>query len=116
MKISDPILLDAKEYTFGRLVSTTAKFLRSKHSADFSLNTVIPQTVQIKDLQHVSFTGKKIEQKKIYRHTQYPGRLLEIKFQHQFQSNPEKTFLNSLKHMLPKNSLRKKYLRNVVFI
>ena len=71
-------LIDGKNAIIGRLASVIAKILRGKHKTTFTPHMDNGDFVVVKNVESIKFTGKKLEDKKYYRHTGYPGGIKEI--------------------------------------
>ena len=64
-------LIDGKNAVIGRLASVIAKILRGKHKTTFTPHMDNGDFVVVKNVESIKFTGKKLEDKKYYRHTGY---------------------------------------------
>ncbi len=71
--------------------------------------------VIVKNVAQLKFTGKKMEQKKYYRHSGYPGGLKEISLGKLFEKNSAQVFKKAVWGMLPKNKLRAKMIKRLKF-
>ena len=65
--------IDAAGRILGRLASEIAVLLRGKDKTDFAPYKDIGDIIIVKNVDKLKFTGKKMEQKKYYRHSGYPG-------------------------------------------
>ncbi len=68
-------VIDATDVVLGRLASQTAILLRGKHKATFAPHVDMGDFVIIINADKVALTGAKLEQKKAYRHSGFPGGL-----------------------------------------
>ena len=68
-------VIDATDVVLGRLASQTAQLLRGKHKTTFAPHIDMGDFVVIINADKVALTGAKLEQKKAYRHSGYPGGL-----------------------------------------
>lgn len=109
-------IIDAKDKRFGRVASEVATILQGKHSASYERNQVSKDRVLIKNVEKVTISGNKASDKMYYRHTGYMGHLKELNFEEAFKKDPEKVFMEAVKHMLPKNFLKQKRINNLVFV
>lgn len=105
--------INAEGKIFGRLCTETANLIRGKHKARFNYRENCGDKVNIYNINHVRFTGRKLEEKKYYHHTQYLGGLKEIKLKDLFQKKPDLVFKKAVYNMLPKNRLRKLWMNNL---
>lgn len=105
-------VVDAAGQPLGRLASRVAQILRGKHKPTFTPHLNSGDAVIVINAEHVKLTGRKLEQKRYFRHTGYMGHerytpvksLIEGKF-------PERVIEHAVFGMLPKNSLTKQKLR-----
>ncbi len=107
---------DAKGKILGRLATEVAILLHGKHKPDFQPNKDMGDFVTIKNVDQIRFTGKKMEKKKYYRHSGFPGGLKEISLKKLFAKNPAKVFKMAVLGMLPKNKLRQKQIKRLSFL
>lgn len=100
-------VIDAKNKRLGRLASEIALILQGKRNNGNS-------RVVVKNIQKISVSGKKAEQKIYYRHTGYLGHLREEKYSDAFLKNPSWVLRHAVRGMLPKNFLRDKILKKLI--
>ena len=67
------ILVDAEDKTLGRLASSLASRLRGKHRPEFTPNADLGDYIVVVNAGKISVTGDKLNQKKYYKHSGYPG-------------------------------------------
>jgi large subunit ribosomal protein L13 len=103
-------VIDATDVVLGRLASQTAILLRGKHKATFAPHVDTGDFVIIINADKVALTGAKLEQKKAYRHSGYPGGLRSESYQVLLEKNPAKAVEKAVRGMLPKNSLGRQQL------
>ncbi len=113
--MKEQITLDAKDRTLGRLSSEIARLLQGKDSPGFAPNKLTDVKVAVKNAHLIKLTGAKPSQKVYYRHTGRPGHLKTIKHRDIFAKNPEWVVRHAVLGMLPKNRLRAKRIKNLVF-
>lgn len=106
-------VVDATGKTLGRLASEVAKVLRGKHKPTFTPHVDVGDFVIVINAEKVKLTGKKLQQKKYYRHTGYPGGLKAIDYDTLLQENPEKAVQLAVKGMLPHTRLGRKMLKKL---
>lgn len=98
-------VIDAKGQNFGRLASAVATILAGKHKPTFTPGVDCGDHVIVINADQVAVTGKKLQNKIIYRHSMYPGGLKAVKFGAALSKQPEKTLTRAVRGMLPKNTL-----------
>ena len=103
-------VIDATDVVLGRLASQTAVLLRGKHKPTFAPHVDTGDFVIIVNADKVALTGAKLEQKKAYRHSGYPGGLKAESYQVLLEKNPAKAVEKAVRGMLPKNSLGRQQL------
>ncbi len=104
-------LVDATDLVLGRLSSFLAQRLRGKHKSNFSPNLDCGDYMVVTNANRVTMTGNKLQQKKHYKHTGYPGGLKETSYHAILKSAaPERIIINSVKRMLPKGVLGREQL------
>lgn len=101
----DWVLVDATDKTLGRLATQIAKVLRGKHKPEFTPNADTGDYVVVINAEKVRVTGNKIEQKRYWRHTEYPGGIKSTKLGDMLNTHPERVLENAVKGMLPKGPL-----------
>ncbi len=106
-------VVDAAGKTLGRLASQVAVILRGKHKPQFSPAVDAGDFVIIINAEKIRVTGRKLEQKKYYRHSGYPGGLTEITLADQLERHPTRVIKLAVRGMLPRNRLGRKQLKNL---
>ncbi len=106
-------LLDATGVAVGRLSSLAANILRGKHRPDYTPNTDLGDHVVIINAEKIHFSGKKLDDKKYYRHTGYPGGLKETNARRLLENHPDRVLKYAVKGMLPKSKLGRKLLKKL---
>ncbi|GAA1982835.1 50S ribosomal protein L13 [Microbacterium pumilum] len=99
------LVIDATDVVLGRLASHAAALLRGKHKATFSPHMDMGDFVIIINAGKVALTGQKLQKKKAYRHSGYPGGLSSVTYEELLAKNPERAVEKAVRGMLPKNSL-----------
>jgi len=107
--------IDATNKVLGRLAVEIALLLRGKEKPDFAPYKDIGDTVIVKNVDKLKFTGRKTKQKKYYRHSGYLGGLKEITLEKLFEKNPEEVLEKAVFGMLPKNKLREKMIKRLKY-
>jgi large subunit ribosomal protein L13 len=106
-------VIDATDVVLGRLASQTAQLLRGKHKPVFAPHLDTGDFVVIVNADKVALTGAKLEQKKAYRHSGYPGGLRAVSYAVLLAKSPERAVEKAVRGMLPKNSLGRDMLRKL---
>ncbi len=98
-------LIDAKGKTLGRIATQIANILRGKNKPTFTPHVDCGDFVVVVNAKYVKLTGRKLEQKKYYRHSGYIGGLKETTAADMLDKYPERVIVHAVKGMLPKNRL-----------
>lgn len=96
--------------SMGRAASDVAKFLMEKNKTDYMPNRVIRSVVAVEGINQMIITGRKLTQKKYYRHSGYIGNIKEKSLQERKDENVSLLFREMVAGMLPANRLLKKRL------
>ena len=109
-------VVDATGYTLGRLASEVAKILRGKNKPIFTPFIDTGDYVIITNADKIKVTGKKLEQKVYYRHSDYVGGMKETTLKEMLNKKPERVIELAVKGMLPKGPLgREMYTKLFVY-
>ena len=98
-------VIDAEGMVFGRLASQVASMLRGKHKPTFTPNCDCGDYIIVINTDKLVFTGKKLDDKKYYYHTGYPGGLKEMTYRRLMATKPEFALKEAVRGMLPKGPL-----------
>ena len=98
-------VVDATGYTLGRLASEVAKVLRGKNKPVFTPHVDTGDYVIIVNADKIKVTGKKLDQKIYYHHSDYVGGMKETTLREMLAKKPEKVVELAVKGMLPKGPL-----------
>jgi len=101
-------IIDAEGKTLGRLASETAALIRGKHKPQFTPHVDTGDFVVIINAEKVHLTGKKLQNKKYYRHSLHPGGLKVTNAQDLLNSKPERVLESAVHGMLPKTRMGEK--------
>jgi len=104
------ILVDAKGKTLGRLASALASRLRGKHRPEYTPNADLGDYIVVINANKINVTGDKLNQKKYFKHSGYPGGIKSKTLDEVIKNSPEDAIRIAVKGMLPKNKLGKKML------
>ncbi len=109
-------VIDAKDVPLGRVASKAAHILRGKHKATFTPHIDCGDYIIIINAEKVKLTGNKLEDKKYYSHSGYPGGLRERTAKEMVEKYPVEMVEKAVKGMLPKNRLgRQMYKKLFVY-
>ena len=103
-------VIDATDVVLGRLASHVAVLLRGKHKPIFAPHVDTGDFVIVINADKVAISGSKLEQKRAYRHSGYPGGLRAVSYGELMDKHPERAVEKAVRGMLPKNSLGRKTL------
>lgn len=107
--------IDATGKVLGRLASQIAIFLQGKHKENFDPKKDGGDFVIVKNIEKMKITGQKMEKKRYFRHSGFPGGLKEIQLKEILKKNPSEVLIRAVSGMLPKNRLRKRMLKRLKF-
>jgi large subunit ribosomal protein L13 len=103
-------VIDATDVVLGRLASQVATLLRGKHKPIYAPHLDTGDFVIIINADKVALTGAKLQQKKAYHHSGFPGGLKATSYTELLAKNPEKAIEKAIKGMIPKNTLGRQVL------
>ena len=103
-------VVDAEGCTLGRLASEVASVLRGKNKPVFTPHVDTGDYVIVINAEKIKVTGKKLDQKIYYSHSDYVGGMKETTLREMMNKKPEKVIELAVKGMLPKNTLGRKQL------
>ena len=108
------MLIDATNLVVGRLASIVALHLRGKHKPTYTPNMDMGDNVIIINAEKVKLTGKKLDQRKFYWHTGYPGGIKD-RSQRQLLTGrfPERVLENAVRRMIPGGPLGRQQMKNL---
>lgn len=101
-------VVDATGQTLGRLSTKIATILRGKHKPTFSPAVDCGDFVIVINADKIVVTGRRLDQKRYYRHSLYPGGLKETTLRDMLRKHPERPIELAVQRMLPKNALGRK--------
>ena len=109
-------VVDATGMTLGRLASEVAKVLRGKNKPIFTPHIDTGDYVIVVNAEKVQVTGKKLDQKVYYHHSDYVGGMKEATLRQKLNKKPEEVIEMAVKGMLPKGPLgRQMYKKLFVY-
>jgi len=98
-------VIDASGQPLGRLSTQVATYLRGKHKPIYAPHLDVGDFVIVVNAAKIRLTGRKLEQKKYYHHSQHPGGLKVRQVKDELANRPERVIEHCVKGMLPKGSL-----------
>lgn len=98
-------LVDANGQTLGRLSSKLAHVLQGKHKPSYAAHLNSGDIVVVINAANIKVTGNKLEDKKYYHHSGYPGGIKEASLAEKLAKDPAWVIENAVRGMLPKNRL-----------
>ena len=98
-------VIDATDVVLGRLATHVAGLLRGKGKAIYAPNTDCGDNVIIINADKVALTGAKLEKKRAYRHSGYPGGLKSVNYAELLATHPERAVEKAVAGMVPKTRL-----------
>ena len=109
-------VVDATDMTLGRLASEVAKVLRGKNKPIFTPHIDTGDYVIVVNAEKIKVTGKKLDQKIYYHHSDYVGGMKETTLREMMAKKPERVIELAVKGMLPKGPLgREMYKKLLVY-
>ena len=109
-------VVDAEGCTLGRLASGVASVLRGKNKPQFTPHVDTGDYVIVVNADKIKVTGKKMDQKIYYNHSDYVGGMKETTLKEMMAKKPEKVVELAVKGMLPKGPLgREMYTKLFVY-
>ena len=106
-------VVDATGMTLGRLASEVAKVLRGKNKPIFTPHIDTGDYVIVINAEKIAVTGKKLEQKIYYRHSDYVGGLKQATLREKLSNKPEEVIELAVKGMLPKGPLGRQMFKKL---
>ncbi len=106
-------VIDASDVVLGRLASQVAMLLRGKRKPIFAPHMDTGDFVIVVNAEKVALSGSKLQDKRAYRHSGYPGGMHSMAYSELLAKHPERVVEKAVKGMLPKNSLGRNVLRKL---
>jgi large subunit ribosomal protein L13 len=103
-------VVDADGQTLGRLATVIADTLRGKRKPQYTPHVDTGDFVVVVNAEKIAVTGKKLDEKRYYRHSGYPGGLRSRTLREQLQRRPTEVVRVAVKGMLPRNRLSRAQL------
>ena len=106
-------VVDAEGCTLGRLASGVASVLRGKNKPQFTPHVDTGDYVIVVNADKIKVTGKKMDQKIYYNHSDYVGGMKETTLKEMMNKKPEKVIELAVKGMLPKGPLGRSMIKKL---
>ena len=106
-------VVDAEGKTLGRLASEVANVLRGKNKPTYTPHIDTGDYVIVVNAEKSQGTGKKLDQKSYYHHSEYVGGMKEATLREMMQKKPEFVITHAVKGMLPKGPLGRQMLKKL---
>ena|SRR5438874_693521 len=103
-------VVDAAGKTLGRLATQIADTLRGKNKPQYTPHVDTGDFVVVVNADKIAVTGNKLDQKRYYRHSGYPGGIRSRTLREQLERRPEEVLRIAVRGMLPKNRLARRQL------
>lgn len=106
-------VVDAEGKALGRLASEVANVLRGKRKPIYTPHIDTGDYVIVVNAEKVKTTGKKLDQKKYYHHSEYVGGMKEATLKEMMKKKPEFVITHAVKGMLPKGPLGRQMFKKL---
>lgn len=106
-------IVDATDQTLGRMATQIATILRGKHKPLFTPHVDCGDFVVVINAEKLHVTGNRLDEKKYYRHSGYPGSLRTTTLRQALQDKPDFVIREAVRRMLPKNTLGRQMLKKL---
>ena len=106
-------VVDAEGQTLGRLAAEVAKVLRGKNKPEFTPHIDTGDNVIVINAEKIQVTGKKLDQKVYYHHSDYVGGMKETTLREMMAKKPEQVIELAVKGMLPKGPLGRTMIKKL---
>jgi large subunit ribosomal protein L13 len=107
------LLVDAEGQSLGRLATQIAAYLLGKHKPVFTPGVELGDHVVVINASKLSFTEKRLDDKKYFHHSGYPGGIKETSLGRMMETHPDRVISKAVWGMLPHNKLGRKLLTNL---
>ena len=106
-------MVDAEGQTLGRMASEIAKVLRGKNKPEYTPHVDTGDYVVVVNAEKVKVSGKKLQQKIYYNHSDYVGGMKETTLAEMMAKKPEKVVELAVKGMLPKGPMGRDMIKKL---
>ena len=105
--------VDATDQILGRFAVDIANHLIGKHKPDYQAHIDSGDIVEVTNIDKIKVTGKKMDQKKYFRHSGFPGGIKEKTMKVMFNESPAKVLEAAVSRMLPKTKHRTERMKRL---
>ena len=109
----DWYVVDASGQNLGRLATKIATVIIGKHKPNFTPGVDVGDFVVVINAEKIQVTGKKLEDKFYYQHSDYPSGLTETSLSDQLKRHPDRVIRSAVKGMLPHNKLGRQLIKKL---
>jgi len=106
-------IIDADGQNLGRLASRVARTLMGKDKPEFTPGVDVGDFVVVVNAAKIQVTGNKLDEKRYYRHSGYPGGLSSLTLRQQLDKRPEYVIEQAVWGMLPHNRMGRKLIKKL---
>lgn len=106
-------VIDASGQPLGRLASRVAQLLTGKHKAGYAPHMDVGDYVVVVNAAQVRVSGRKVDQKRFYRHSGYPGGMKSVSLREMLAKNPTRVVEHAVRGMVPHTTLGRHVLRKL---
>lgn len=106
-------VVDATDKILGRLATEIATRLRGKHKAEFAPHMDMGDFVVVVNADKIKVTGDKLNQKRYYKHSNYPGGIKSKTLAEMLERKPENVIMHAVKGMMPKNRMGRAQMKKL---
>jgi len=106
--------IDVTDKATGRIATEIAIILKGKNKPEYQPHLDLGDIVEVINIKKLKFTGKKLEQKKYFKYSGYPGGLKETKLSKLYESNPAEILRRAVREMLPPVKFRKEIMKRLI--
>lgn len=106
-------VVDAQGKVLGRLATQIAVMLRGKDKPTFAPHVDRGDFVVVVNAAKVRLTGRKLQQKRAYRHSGYPGGFRSVTYERLLQTHPDRVIHEAVRGMLPKTTLGRQLIKKL---
>jgi large subunit ribosomal protein L13 len=110
---ADWILIDAAGQGIGRMATQIAGYLMGKHKAIYTPGVEMGDAVVVINASQLKITGKRLDEKNYYHHSNYPGGLRTTNLRDQMKNHPDRVIRAAVWGMLPHNKLGRQLIKNL---
>lgn len=107
------LLVDAEGKTLGRLATQVATVLRGKHKPIYTPHIDTGDHVVVINAGKIVLTGRKMEDKKYFRHSMYPGGAKWTALHEMLEKHPERVVMRAVRGMMPRTKLGRAMFRKL---